>query len=201
MHSLDGSGPIDERAREIVSRAIEIDSVSRGGVAEDEGPIHGCIQSASMDRALREKGLELESHPPGTPSIPRSRKLEYLLVVLILGAGIVGGVEPTSAYDLLILIPCVLLIAGLFMLLPRTGFADRHGMRITDDGIHYRLFRQRKMRTIPWGAVTRIERTGNVLELVGQRDMVLLNLSDFGDPESVLQIIRHKAKQTEQQIA
>ena len=192
MHSRDGSRPVDERAREIVDRAMELDSISRGVVAHDESPIHDRIQSASMDRALREKGLELESHPPGTPSIPRSRKLEFLLVVLLLGAGIIGVVEPTSPYDLLILIPCVLLIAGLFMLLPRTGFADRHGMRITDDGIHYRLYRQRPMRTMPWGAVTRIERTGNVLELVGQRDTVMLNLSDFGDPESVLQIIRHK---------
>jgi hypothetical protein len=68
-------------------------------------------------------------------------------------------------------------------------------MRITDAGVQYRLYGQKKVRTLKWGEVKRIEPIGgNAVELVGGRDMVGLNLADFGDPEAVLQIIQYKTK-------
>ena len=217
----------DDRAKEVIRRAIEIDMMERESVSEHDirhiaaeidirpDSIDRALREAesesdagddlasgmrihpeSMDRALRERGLELDSHRSGTaPAFGKFRKYAYLVAFLGLSASVVQAVKPLSPYAILVAVPCILIIAGLYVLLPRSSVADIDAMRITDGGVHYRQYGHKKVRTLKWEEVKRVERIGrDVVELVGGPDMVIFNLTDFGDPESVFQIIQHKTK-------
>jgi hypothetical protein len=188
----DGNREFEEdRAREILRRAIEIDSDEDRTVTDQDIRLIAAeldVKPASLDQAFGELGSELVARP--SPPPPATRRWLPFTGVVAAGIGVIV-IAPETTRDISIVAPYLLmLIASYFA-------ASTSEMRIGEEGITYRGSKGRKV--LKWDAIIEIKPfVPNAIHVVGASKTITVLLEDFGDPDAVLRIIKSRMKAAEQ---
>src|SRR4051812_12642193 len=102
----------EDRAMEVIRRAIEIDLAGSGVMSESEIRNIAAqldIKPSSLDRAFREAGSVLVARPPEPPSAVR----RWIPVVLLVAGGIaLAAMSPESFKDPWMTLPYLVALAG-----------------------------------------------------------------------------------------
>jgi hypothetical protein len=189
----DEQGFEEDRAREIVRRAIEIDAGQKQLVAADDIRLIAAeldVNPAAVDQAFREMGSEIVARP-APPARALRRWLPFMGVVAA-GAAVVA-IAPEALRDVSMVAPYLLILVAAFFAASTKINEYRSAMRIGEDGIIYRGRKGRKV--LPWESVLEIKPfLPNVVHVVGTAQTITVVLEDFGDPDAVLRLMRSRTQ-------
>jgi hypothetical protein len=183
----------EDRAMEVIRRAIEIDTMDSAGITKDDIRHIAAqidIKPSSLDRAFREAGSELVARPPAPASATR-RWIPFGLVVAAGTALVVAA--PGSFKDPSIVLPYLFAVAASYFAAANRMHELRSAMRIGEEGIAYHGRKGRKV--LKWSSVIAIEPfLPETIKVVGPSNTLTVPLRDFGDPDAVLTIIKSRIK-------